>query len=139
MFDADIFGPSQPRMLGVSGARPEATEAKRIIPIEAYGVKVMSIGFLVPEEQPVVWRGLMVMGALEQLMRDVEWGTLDVLVVDMPPGTGDTQLTMTQRVPLAGAVIVLKRRRTLRCWMPAQATSTCSARSRFPCSGSSRI
>ncbi len=106
MFDADVFGPSQPRLLGVAGVKPSSPDGTRLMPVDAYGLKVMSIGFLVPEESPVVWRGPMVMGALEQLMRDVEWGDLDVLVVDMPPGTGDTQLTMTQRVPLAGAVIV---------------------------------
>jgi ATP-binding protein involved in chromosome partitioning len=106
MFDADIFGPSQPRMLGVSGAQPTSSDGQNMDPVEAYGLKVMSIGFLVPEDSPVVWRGPMVMGALEQMMRQVQWGELDVLIVDMPPGTGDTQLTMTQRVPLTGAVIV---------------------------------
>jgi ATP-binding protein involved in chromosome partitioning len=106
LFDADIYGPSQPRLLGISGHQPTSPDGKTISPLEAYGLAVMSIGFLVPEESPVVWRGPMVMGALEQLMRDVHWGALDVMVVDMPPGTGDTQLTMTQRVPLTGAVIV---------------------------------
>ncbi|PKU24614.1 Mrp/NBP35 family ATP-binding protein [Telmatospirillum siberiense] len=106
MFDADIFGPSQPRMLGVSGAQPVSKDGESMEAVEAYGMKVMSIGFLVPEDSPVVWRGPMVMGALEQMMRQVNWGELDVLIVDMPPGTGDTQLTMTQRVPLTGAVIV---------------------------------
>ena len=106
MFDADVFGPSQPRMLGVADAKPVATADDRLNPVEAYGIKVMSLGFLVPEDNPIVWRGPMVMGALEQMLRDVNWGKLDVLVVDMPPGTGDTQLTMTQRVPLTGAVIV---------------------------------
>ena len=106
LFDADIFGPSQPRLLGVADAKPQVAEGKGMLPIEAHGLKVMSIGFLVTEENPLVWRGPMVMGALEQMMRDVQWGALDVLVVDMPPGTGDTQLTMTQRVPLSGAVIV---------------------------------
>ena len=106
MFDADIFGPSQPRMLGVPGERPTSEDGKTMNPIEAMGLKVMSIGFMVKEEEPVVWRGPMVMGALEQMMRDVRWGELDVMIVDMPPGTGDTQLTMTQRVPLSGAVIV---------------------------------
>ena len=106
MFDADVFGPSQPRLLGVAGAQPTSADGKSMDPVEAFGLKVMSIGFLVPEDSPVVWRGPMVMGALEQLLRDVNWGKLDVLVVDMPPGTGDTQLTMTQRVPLTGAVIV---------------------------------
>jgi ATP-binding protein involved in chromosome partitioning len=106
MFDADIFGPSQPRMLGVPGERPTSDDGKTMDPIQAMGLKVMSIGFMLKEEEPVVWRGPMVMGALEQMMRDVRWGDLDIMVVDMPPGTGDTQLTMTQRVPLSGAVIV---------------------------------
>jgi ATP-binding protein involved in chromosome partitioning len=106
MFDADIFGPSQPRMLGVPGERPTSEDGKTMDPIQAMGLKVMSIGFMLKEEEPVVWRGPMVMGALEQMMRDVRWGDLDIMVVDMPPGTGDTQLTMTQRVPLSGAVIV---------------------------------
>ena len=105
LLDADIFGPSMPRMLGIHG-KPESSDGKRLDPMENYGVKCMSMGFLVDEETPVVWRGPMVMSALEQMMRDVNWGALDVLVVDMPPGTGDTQLTMSQRVPLAGAVIV---------------------------------
>ena len=104
LLDADIYGPSLPRMLGVT-TRPEA-EGKIIRPIEAWGLKAMSIGFLVEEETPMIWRGPMVMGALEQLMGQVSWGALDVMVVDMPPGTGDAQLTMAQRVPLAGAVIV---------------------------------
>jgi len=106
LLDADIYGPSQPRMMGIAG-RPTATpDSKRLIPMENFGVRCMSIGFLIKEDTPMVWRGPMVIGALEQLLRDVEWGELDVLVVDMPPGTGDTQLTMSQRVPLAGAVIV---------------------------------
>jgi ATP-binding protein involved in chromosome partitioning len=106
LFDADIFGPSQPRMLGVPGQKPTSLDGKKMEPIEVFGLKVMSIGFMLAEENPVVWRGLMVMGALEQLMRDVNWGPLDVMVIDMPPGTGDTQLTISQRVKLAGAVIV---------------------------------
>jgi ATP-binding protein involved in chromosome partitioning len=106
MLDADIFGPSQPRMLGISGTRPHSPDGKTLEPLESYGLKVMSIGFLVPEDQPVVWRGPMVMGALQQMMDDVIWGELDILIVDMPPGTGDAQLTMSQNVPLAGAVIV---------------------------------
>ncbi len=106
MFDADIFGPSQPRMLGVPTERPTSDDGKTMEPIQAMGMKVMSIGFLLKEDEPVVWRGPMVMGALEQMMRDVRWGDLDIMIVDMPPGTGDTQLTMTQRVPLSGAVIV---------------------------------
>lgn len=105
MLDADVFGPSQPRMLGISG-RPESADGKILEPMENYGIKAMSIGFLVAEDQPVVWRGPMVMGALQQMLSDVNWGELDVLVVDMPPGTGDAQLTMAQNVPLAGAVIV---------------------------------
>jgi ATP-binding protein involved in chromosome partitioning len=106
LFDADIFGPSQPRMLGMTGAKPTSADGKKMAPIEAHGMKVMSIGFMMPEDNPVVWRGLMVMGALEQFMKDVAWGELDVMVIDMPPGTGDTQLTIAQRVKLAGAVIV---------------------------------
>ncbi|MBL8630178.1 MAG: iron-sulfur cluster carrier protein ApbC [Rhodospirillaceae bacterium] len=105
VFDADIFGPSQPRLLGVSKLKPQS-DGKRVTPLEAHGVKVMSIGFMIAEDSPIVWRGPMVMGALEQMLRDVDWGELDVMIVDMPPGTGDTQLTMSQRVPLAGAVIV---------------------------------
>jgi len=105
MFDADIFGPSMPRMLGLAGKKP-GSDGKRVFPLENHGVKVMSIGFMIAEDNPIVWRGPMVMGALEQMLRDVEWGELDIMVVDMPPGTGDTQLTMSQRVPLAGAVIV---------------------------------
>ena len=105
LFDADIFGPSMPRMLGITG-EPVSPDGQTMMPMENYGVKCMSMGFLVPEDSPIIWRGPMVMGALEQLLRDVHWGELDVMVIDMPPGTGDTQLTMTQRVPLTGAVIV---------------------------------
>lgn len=105
VMDADIYGPSMPRMLGISG-RPQTGENKKLLPLENYGVKCMSMGFLVDEDSPMIWRGPMVQGALEQMLRDVQWGDLDVLVVDMPPGTGDAQLTMAQRVPLAGAVIV---------------------------------
>ena len=105
ILDADIYGPSLPMMLGIT-ERPTSPDGKVLDPMEAWGVKAMSIGFLVPADTPTIWRGPMVMGALEQLMRDVAWGALDVLVVDMPPGTGDVQLTMAQRVPLAGAVIV---------------------------------
>ena len=105
LLDADIYGPSMPRMLGISG-KPTSPDGKRLAPMENYGIKCMSIGFLVDEDTPVIWRGPMVMQALEQMMRDVDWGELDIMVVDMPPGTGDTQLTMSQRVPLAGAVIV---------------------------------
>jgi ATP-binding protein involved in chromosome partitioning len=104
LLDADIYGPSLPRMLGVS-RKPEV-RAEKMLPLPAWGLKAMSIGFLVEEETPMIWRGPMVMGALEQMMGQVEWGALDILVVDMPPGTGDAQLTMAQRVALAGAVIV---------------------------------
>ena len=105
ILDADIFGPSLPRMLGIDD-RPQSADGKIMEPLSHHGIKAMSIGFLVDEKTPMIWRGPMVMGALEQMMRDVNWGSLDVLVVDMPPGTGDVQLTMAQRVPLAGAVIV---------------------------------
>ena len=104
LLDADIYGPSLPRMLGLS-RKPEVRREK-MIPLEAWGLSCMSIGFLVDEETPMIWRGPMVMGALEQMMGQVEWGALDILVVDMPPGTGDAQLTMAQRVALTGAVIV---------------------------------
>ena len=105
VLDADIYGPSMPRMMGISG-RPASPDGKVLIPMENFGVKCMSIGFLVAEDTPMIWRGPMVMGALQQMLRDVKWGELDVLVVDMPPGTGDAQLTMAQSVPLAGAVLV---------------------------------
>jgi ATP-binding protein involved in chromosome partitioning len=105
MLDADIYGPSQPRMMGISG-RPSSRDGKTLQPMVNYGVKCMSMGFLVAEDTPMIWRGPMVMSALEQMLRDVEWGELDALIVDMPPGTGDAQLTMAQRVPLTGAVIV---------------------------------
>jgi len=105
MLDADIYGPSQPRMMGISG-RPQARDDKTLIPLQNYGVKCMSIGFMVAEDTPMIWRGPMVMGAIQQMLRDVEWGELDILVADLPPGTGDAQLTMAQQVPLTGAVIV---------------------------------
>ena len=105
ILDADIYGPSMPRLLDIQG-RPQTVDGKVMRPMENYGVKVMSMGFLVDAETPMIWRGPMVMSALAQMLREVEWGELDVLVVDMPPGTGDAQLTMAQQVPLAGAVIV---------------------------------
>lgn len=105
MLDADIYGPSQPRLLGLSG-KPDSPDGKTIEPLRGYGVPCMSMGFLVDEETPMVWRGPMVQSALRQMLDDVLWGDLDVLIVDMPPGTGDAQLTLAQRVPLAGAVIV---------------------------------
>jgi ATP-binding protein involved in chromosome partitioning len=105
ILDADIYGPSIPRMTGLSG-QPQANEGKKLEPMNAYGVKVMSMGFLVGEDTPMIWRGPMVQSAIQQLLGDVAWGELDVLVVDLPPGTGDAQLTMAQRVPLKGAVVV---------------------------------
>ena len=105
ILDADIYGPSMPRLLGLKG-QPQQISGNKLAPMEAYGLKVMSMGFLVDEETPMIWRGPMVMSALSQMLKDVAWGELDVLVVDMPPGTGDAQLTMAQQVPLAGAVIV---------------------------------
>src|SRR5437764_2684888 len=105
VLDADIYGPSMPRMLGISG-RPSSSDGKMLRPMQNYGLKCMSIGFLVPEDTPMIWRGPMVMSALQQMLREVEWGELDIMIVDMPPGTGDAQLTMAQQVPLAGAVIV---------------------------------
>ncbi|MBB3998139.1 Mrp/NBP35 family ATP-binding protein [Aureimonas pseudogalii] len=105
LLDADIYGPSVPRLLNLKG-RPETVGGRTMVPLQAYGLKAMSMGFLVEEETPMIWRGPMVMSALTQMLREVEWGELDMLVVDMPPGTGDAQLTMAQQVPLAGAVIV---------------------------------
>jgi ATP-binding protein involved in chromosome partitioning len=105
LLDADIYGPSMPRMLNVKD-KPESSDGKALKPIERYGLKTMSIGYIVNEDTPMIWRGPMVSSALEQMLRDVEWGELDVLVVDMPPGTGDAQLTLAQRVALSGAVIV---------------------------------
>ncbi|MCB1442431.1 MAG: iron-sulfur cluster carrier protein ApbC [Methyloceanibacter sp.] len=105
ILDADIYGPSMPRLLGLSG-QPQQLAGNKLDPMRQYGLKVMSMGFLVDEDTPMIWRGPMVISALSQMLKDVAWGELDVLVVDMPPGTGDAQLTMAQQVPLAGAVIV---------------------------------
>ncbi|WP_308389232.1 iron-sulfur cluster carrier protein ApbC [Acidithiobacillus sp. AMEEHan] len=105
ILDADIYGPSQPRMLGIEG-KPTSKDGKKMEPMEGHGIKAMSIGFLIDEETPMVWRGPMVMQALEQLLSDTRWGELDYLVIDLPPGTGDTQLTLAQKVPVSGAVIV---------------------------------
>jgi ATP-binding protein involved in chromosome partitioning len=105
VLDADIYGPSMPKLFGIRG-RPKIKTGRTLIPMEGYGCKVMSIGFLVEEDTAMIWRGPMVISALNQMLREVDWGDLDVLVVDMPPGTGDAQLTMSQSVPLAGAVIV---------------------------------
>jgi ATP-binding protein involved in chromosome partitioning len=107
LLDADIYGPSQPMMMGLAGKKPEMTaDGKQMIPLRAHGVQVMSIGFMIDAEQPMIWRGPMVTQALTQLLGDTQWGELDYLVVDMPPGTGDIQLTLAQRVPVSGAVIV---------------------------------
>ena len=105
IMDADIYAPSIPRMMGITG-QPRSEDGSTLIPMENYDVKCMSMGFMVPEEEPTIWRGPMVMSALEQMLRDVEWAPLDILIVDMPPGTGDAQLTMAQGTELAGAIIV---------------------------------
>jgi len=105
LLDADIYGPSQQMMMGASEP-PQVTEEGRVMPVEVAGIKVMSLGFLMDPDTPVIWRGPMVMKAIQQFLEDVEWGQLDCLVVDLPPGTGDAQLTLTQQVPLDGAVIV---------------------------------
>jgi len=105
ILDADIYGPSQPRMLGITG-KPESKDGKSMEPLTSYGLQAMSIGFLIDEETPMIWRGPMVTQALEQMLKDTHWDGLDYLVIDLPPGTGDTQLTLAQRVPVTGAVIV---------------------------------
>jgi ATP-binding protein involved in chromosome partitioning len=105
LLDADIYGPSQPRMMGVN-RRPASPDGKTILPLHAHGVTLMSIGFMLPAEEAVIWRGPMLMGALQQLLTQVAWGELDVLIVDMPPGTGDIQLTLCQRTQLTGAIVV---------------------------------
>jgi ATP-binding protein involved in chromosome partitioning len=106
LLDADIYGPSQPRMLGLLGRRPETKDGKTLEPLAAHGIVAMSIGFLVDDQQPMAWRGPMVTSALNQLLTQTNWGALDYLIVDMPPGTGDIQLTLAQRVPVSGAIIV---------------------------------
>lgn len=106
ILDADIYGPSQPRMMGVAGQKPESPDGKTMTPLVNHGVSIMSIGFLIDEDAPVVWRGPMVTKALTQLLNETNWSGLDYLIVDMPPGTGDIQLTMSQRVPVSGAVVV---------------------------------
>ncbi len=105
LLDADIYGPSIPRMLGLSGEKPRVVE-KKLQPLQNFGLKTMSIGFLVPEDQAMIWRGPMVSGAIGQLLNDVDWGELDYLIIDLPPGTGDAQLTLSQKVPVTGAVVV---------------------------------
>ncbi|MDE2306212.1 MAG: iron-sulfur cluster carrier protein ApbC [Gammaproteobacteria bacterium] len=106
LLDADIYGPSQPQMMGLAGRRPTSSDGKRLTPLSAHGVEVMSIGFMIDVEQPMAWRGPMATQALTQLLGDTDWGGLDYLVIDMPPGTGDIQLTLCQRVPVSGAIIV---------------------------------
>jgi ATP-binding protein involved in chromosome partitioning len=106
LLDADIYGPSVPRMTGLSGQKPQQNESGKIIPLRAHNMDVMSIGFMIGEDNPLIWRGPMVQSAFVQMLQDVAWEGLDTLVLDMPPGTGDVQLTMSQRVPLAGAIIV---------------------------------
>ena len=105
ILDADIYGPSQPRMLGVT-AQPESTDGNSLEPLTSYNLQAMSIGFLIDEETPMIWRGPMVTQALEQLLKDTRWNDLDYLIIDLPPGTGDTQLTLAQKVPVSGSVIV---------------------------------
>jgi ATP-binding protein involved in chromosome partitioning len=106
LFDADIYGPSQPLMLGVAGARPRIAEGNQMEPITAHGITCNSVGFLVDDSQAMVWRGPMVVGAFNQILNDTRWGALDFLIIDMPPGTGDIQLSLAQSVPVTGAVIV---------------------------------
>ncbi|MDQ7989260.1 MAG: iron-sulfur cluster carrier protein ApbC [Candidatus Dactylopiibacterium sp.] len=106
LLDADIYGPSQPQMLGIASAQPESEDGKTMLPLEAHGIQANSIGFLIDPEQPMVWRGPMVTQALRQLLFETRWKDLDYLVIDMPPGTGDIQLTLAQTVPVTGAVIV---------------------------------
>ena len=105
LLDCDVYGPSLPIMLGISG-RPQVAENKRIAPLEKYGLRLMSIGFFLEDDSPVIWRGPLVMGLVRQFLKDVEWGELDVLLIDLPPGTGDAPLTLVQQVPLAGGVVV---------------------------------
>ena len=137
VLDADIYGPSMPRMLGLSGQRPESRDGKILTPLENYGLRCMSMGFLVPEDTPMIWRGPMVTSALQQMLRGADWGELDIMIVDMPPGTGDAQLTMAQQVPLAGAAIVsIPQDIAL---LGAGGASTRSRRSTCRCSALSRI
>ena len=105
LLDADLYGPSIPMMMGIN--RMPQSNGQKILPLEAHGVRLMSLGFLMPDGAPVIWRGPMVSGAIQQFLQDVEWGVLDYLLIDLPPGTGDAQLTLAQSVPLAGAVIVM--------------------------------
>lgn len=106
LLDLDIFGPSLPKLAGIEGKRPDLSEHNKIIPLQALGMKMLSIGLMINTDEPIVWRGPRVMGATQQMLKDAEWGPLDVLVIDLPPGTGDVQLSMVQTVPITGAVIV---------------------------------
>jgi ATP-binding protein involved in chromosome partitioning len=105
LLDADVYGPSQPRMLGVSG-RPSSPDGQTILPLRNHGVTVMSLGLMMPDDEALIWRGPMLMGALQQMLGQVQWGQLDVLIVDLPPGTGDVQMTLSQKVNVTGAVVV---------------------------------
>jgi len=105
LLDADAYGPSLPQLMGISGV-PEVSDEKKMVPLEKHGIKIMSLGFLVQQDEAIIWRGPMVHNLVTQFLRDVQWGQLDYLVVDLPPGTGDAQLTLTQSIPLAGAVVV---------------------------------
>lgn len=105
LLDADVYGPSQPRMLGISG-RPASPDGKTIIPLEAHGIKLMSLGLMTNEAEAIIWRGPMLMGALQQMLFQVQWGDLDILIIDLPPGTGDVQLSLSQRAKLDGAIVV---------------------------------
>jgi len=106
LLDADIYGPSIPMLMNLSGQRPQLTDDKKLVPLSNYGIKCMSMGFMIEEDSPMIWRGPMVMSALEQMFRQTQWGDVDIMVIDLPPGTGDAQLSICQRVPVAGAVIV---------------------------------
>jgi ATP-binding protein involved in chromosome partitioning len=106
LLDADIYGPSLPRMMGALNQKPAVSEGNKITPVERYGIKMMSIGFLVNEESAIVWRGPMLFKAMDQFFRDVQWGELDYLIIDLPPGTGDVQLSLVQKVPVSSAVVV---------------------------------
>ena len=136
LLDADITGPNIPQMMGVEG-QPTATPEGKIKPLERYGVKVISIQFFVPEGQPIVWRGPLVGGAIQQFLRDVDWGELDYLVVDMPPGTSDAQLTLAQSVPVTGSVLVTTPQDVALADVE-KALTTCSSACRCPPSASSR-
>ena len=135
VLDADIYGPSMPRLTGISG-KPKLDDNRKMMPIQRFGLAIMSIGFLVEEDTAMIWRGPMVMSAITQMLRDVAWGKLDILVVDMPPGTGDAQLTLAQKVPLKGAVIVSTPQDLA--LIDAGAEWPCSERSTFRSSASSR-